>query len=370
MEIECLDALTEPQKAEWVAFLNGAKHQHPRQSPLFARSEQALGHRVVYVSARTQGKVTGVALVSLKPHPFLPKAWSTGYCLSGPVCDDKIEMAGFLRAIAGHPDFANVGCLNVTPFWTGDDAEQLDRVLDHHGWRVAEDEQFRLTGWVDVSGPPEEILGNFSKSARREVRRAERQGVRFSAAENIDQFRIFLKSMNRLRITRGLQPLNIPSYEAIFEDVLQQDELGTVILAWQKETFLGGLLVYRSRDVVHGRHFTTEPDNLRAAGNLRIAPALWLEAMSWAKGRGCRILDVEGYRKPMRGDSKYNIHKYKSEFNPSVVRRISERSMIMNWPMYLTGNARSLLKAMLKTLKRRSLKIRHLNPNRCWLTRR
>lgn len=359
LSLDCVENLAAAQISEWNAFLDVASHQHPRQSPLFAGSERALGRKVVHVAARAGGKLVAVALISLEPHPFLSGSWAKGYCLSGPVCDDEVEMATFLKALSGHPAFAGVGSLHITPFWTEDDAERLDRVLDQHGWRIAEEEQFRLTGWVDISGSQDDILGNFSKSARREVRRAERQGIEFYTAENPGQFSVFLESMNRLRAVRGLWPLDVPAFEVMFEDVLRHNDLGTVIMARQKENFLAGLLVYRSKDVVHGRHFTTEPDQLRAAGNLRIAPALWLEAMCWAKEKGCRYLDVEGYREPVPGDSKYNIHKYKSEFNPKVVRRISERSLVMNRRIYLSGNARSLLKGKLKQIKRAVMGKKH-----------
>lgn len=352
VKIECTEALSAEHYEEWVTFLNTAKRQHPRQSPLFANSEQKLGNRVIYASARRDDAIVGVALISFEPHPFLPGAWSRAHCLSGPVCDNVDEMAYFLEALCGRPELARVGSLNVTPFWTEEDAETLDAVLARTGWRVAEDGRFRQTGWVDISGTPEEIMKNFSKSARREVRRAERQGISIRAARTPDEFGTFLESMNRLRGQRGLQELDVHAYETTFEDVLLPSELGTVLLAWKHEVFLAGLLVYRSKDVVHGRHFTTEPDHLRAAGNLRIAPALWLEAMIWAKQKGCTILDVEGYRKPVPGEKKFNIHKYKSEFNPRVVRRISAREKIVNRHIYLTGNVRNLIRGQLKKIKR------------------
>ncbi|WP_298854417.1 GNAT family N-acetyltransferase [uncultured Ruegeria sp.] len=306
---------------------------------------------MIYALARREGVLVGVGLISLEPHPYLPGAWSRAHCLSGPVCDDATEMVAFLNGLCRQPELSRVGSLTVTPFWTEEEADTLDTALAHAGWRVAEESQFRETGWVDISVTSEEIMAAFSKSARREVRRAERQGVTFQSAQNPEEFRIFLESMNRLRVSRRLPELSLPAYEAMFEDILQQDEIGTAILAWQQETFLAGLLVYRSRDIVHGRHFTTEPDHLRAAGNLRIAPALWLEAMRWAKERGCGILDVEGYREPAPGEKKFNIHKYKSEFNPQVVRRISARERIVNRHVYLTGNIRSLIRGQLKKVK-------------------
>lgn len=349
--IECTETLTADRNAEWMTFLNAARHQHPRQSPLFTNSEQRLNRKVIYASMRRDGALVGVALISLEPHPYLPGAWARAHCLSGPVCDDASDMVAFLDGLCRQPGFSRVGSLTVTPFWTEEEADTLDAALSCAGWRVAEEDQFRETGWVDISVTSEEIMAAFSKSARREVRRAERQGVTFRRAQTPEEFRIFLESMNRLRVSRRLPELSLPAYEAMFEDVLRPDEIGTVIMAWQQEAFLAGLLVYRSRDIVHGRHFTTEPDHLRAAGNLRIAPALWLEAMRWAKGKGCGTLDVEGYHVPVSGEKKFNIHKYKSEFNPRVVRRISAREKIVNRHVYLTGNIRSLIRGQLKKVK-------------------
>ena len=351
--VDCSESLNTEQRADWDRFLKGAKHQHPRQSLVFARSEQASGRKVLYARAHCGGgALVAVGLLSLEPHPFLPGVWSKAYCLSGPVCDDAHNMAAFLKALCEHPELASVGSLNVTPFWTEQDAITMDGVLAGDGWRVSEEEQFRETGWVDISGTREEIMKSFSKSARREVRRAERQGVTFRIAETSEEFGIFLSSMNRLRATRGLEELDVATYETTFEDVLRPDDIGTVIMAWQEDAFLAGLLVYRSKDVVHGRHFTTEPEHLRAAGNLRIAPALWLEAMCWAQQKGCSILDVEGYSAPVAGDKKFNIHKYKSEFGPRSIRRISERQKIVNRYVFLTGNARDLLRGHLKKVKR------------------
>lgn len=350
--VECSEALDAEQCADWDVFLKAAKHQHPRQSTVFARSERASGRKVLYARAFSDGVLVAVGLLSLEPHPFLPGAWSKAYCLSGPICDDARHMASFLRGLCRHLKLASVGSLNVTPFWVEEDAAMIDTVLARDGWRVSEEEQFRETGWVDISSPRDEILKNFSKSARREVRRAERQGVSFRPAKTSDEFDIFLGSMNRLRVTRGLEELDVSTYKTTFKDVLCPDDIGTVIMAWQEDAFLAGLLVYRSKDVVHGRHFTTEPEQLRAAGNLRIAPALWLEAMCWAQQKGCSILDVEGYRTPVAGDKKFNIHKYKSEFGPRSVRRISEREKIVNRHVFLTGNARDLLRWHLKKVKR------------------
>jgi len=349
--VECLPGLDKAQLEQWSAFLASAAHQHPRQSPLFAVPEAALGRRPLYAVGRRNGEICAVALISLIPHPFLPGAWARGLCLSGPVCDDAATMAAFLEAVAADPRLSRVGVLHVTPYWLEAEAEALDAVLANAGWRVAEAERYRHTGWVDITRPPEQILAELSKSARREVRRAERQGIAFRTVDTPEEALVFINSLNRLRLSRGLSELALSAFMASHDVLYAKQEIGTIIGAWQEDVFLAGLLVYRSRDVAHGRHFTTEPEDLRRAGNLRIAPALWLEAMKWAKSKGCRTLDVEGYQEPVEGDKKFNIHKYKSEMNPRVVTRISERAKTLNATLHLTGNARQLARSGLRRLK-------------------
>lgn len=349
--VECLTVLEGAKLEAWERFVSEAEHQHPRQSTLFAGPEVALGHKPVYAMGSLGGNICAVALISLVPHPFLRNTWARGLCLSGPICDDAVTMVAFLDELIADAHMSRVGSLHITPYWMEAEAEVLDAVLADAGWRVAEEARFRHTGWVDITRPPEQILAELSKSARREVRRAERQGVLFQTVTDDKEASIFIDSLNRLRASRGLAALDKSAFMASWEALYASREIGVIIGAWRDDDYLAGLLVYRSRDVVHGRHFTTEPEALRNAGNLRIAPALWIEAMKWAQAKGCRILDVEGYEEPVAGDKKFNIHKYKSEMKPRVVTRISERAKTLNTALHVTGNARLMIRSGLKQLK-------------------
>ena len=347
MQIECLVSLDATQSQSWDDFLSRAARQHPRQSTRFAASEEAQGRKVLYAIGRDGGEIRALALISCLPHPFLPGRWKQAHCLSGPVCDDPDALVRFLDALARDPALSGVGGLHVTPFWTGEDARTLDRRLEDAGWAIGEQSRFRSTGWIDIARSGDEIMAAFSKSARREVRRAERQGVTFRPITAPDEAREFLASLNRLRESRGLAPMAPPAFDAAFRDVYAGGEMGVILGAWLEGAFIAGLLVYRSRDVVHGRHFTTETDALRAAGNLRISPALWLEGMNWGRDKGCRWLDVEGYEPPVAGSPRHNIYKYKSELGPEVVERISERVRVLSPTIHLTGNLRETLRKRL-----------------------
>lgn len=339
---------------DWRAFLARAARQHPRQDPRFAAAERADGRGVRFTIARdAAGRVTAVGLWSLRPHPFLPGAHADAQCLSGPVADDPDAMLGLLAALAGHPAFARIGRLRITPFWTGADAKRLTGLLAAAGWRRAEADAFRETGWVDLSPAPDEILARFSKSARREYRRAARQGVRIDRATTAEEAGIFLASLNRLRASRGLSPVAAPGFFAAFEAIHAGGDAGVLLIARHEGRFLAGLQLYRGAHVAHGRHFTTETDLLRGLSNLRIAPLLWHHGMIWARARGCRALDVEGWRADAtEADPRFGIYKYKSEFAPEPVLRIAEHALSCNALVGLTGNLKGDLRAAARRLRR------------------
>lgn len=349
MQIECHAELVGAKAAEWQDFLDGSPHQHPRQDLRFGSVERAAGLNILHVIGRVNGGVRAVGLFSLHPHPLLRSAHSEAFCLSGPVCDDAETLASFLQAAARDPAFSRVGRIRATPYWFGGDAERLHGALASRGWESSETWAARQTGWIDLRRAPDAILASFSKSARREFRRAERQGVVIRRVDALDDAMTFLESLNRLRRERGLALLARAPFIESFDAVYREGDAGAILGAWQGETFLGGLLLYRGRFTAHGRHFTTEPAALRTLANLRISPSLWLEGMIWAQSLGCENLDVEGYEAPSEASgNKYNIYKYKSELGPKLIQRIPESSFINNTLINLTGNYRKVIRSNLK----------------------
>lgn len=359
MQTECHTALSPDQAAEWQGFLAEAAHQHPRQDPRFAAVERGLGRDVVFAIGRREGRIRAVGLFSLRRHPFLPGAHAGAQCLSGPVAEQPADVVGFLDEVRQHPAFARVGSIRVTPFWTGDDIAGLEAALQAGNWQISDSAPRRQTGWVDVRRSDADMAAGFSKSARRELRRAERQGIVLRPVTDRDEAGAFLDSLNRLRAERHLPALNRQVFADNFAAIhggnagesAGTGDLGVLIGAFHEGRFLSGLLLYRGRNIAHGRHFTTEPAPLRALSNLRIAPLLWREGMIWARDQGCRALDVEGYRADLEpGDKMYNVYKYKAELAPEPVERIAEHGCTVAPLVHLTGNGKALLKARLKSL--------------------
>ena len=354
LDLVCLSDLSEAAALDWQDFLTNARHQHPRQDPRFASVARADGWEVCHVIGRDRvGKIRATGLFSMRRHPVLPGAFAEARCLSGPVCDDAAVMVTFLDGVLNLPAFARVGRVKVTPYWVQQEAGIMADALSAHGWKIAEADAFRQTGHVDITPPVSAIMESFSKSARREVRRAERQNITVRPVLDDAGALEFLDSLNRLRKARRIGAIARPGYMAAFQHMYKDGDLGIILGAYHGGVFVAGLQLYRGRFTAHGRQFTTETARLHALGNLRIAPLLWLKGMEWAQSKGCTALDVEGWRENVDPtEKKYNLYKYKSGFSPRAIQRISERSKVANRLVDVTGNLKNDLRTMVRDLLR------------------
>ncbi len=362
-EIECLDSLTASQEAEWQAFLAGARHQHPRQDPRFATVEQATGQKVIFAIGRRGGKICAVGLFTLTPSRFLPGHISVASALSGPVCDDGAGMVDFLRGLAQHKRFAKVAAIRITPYWLDEEADDLAGTLAAAGFRITDPEPHRDTGMIDLTQSEDDLRASFSRSARRKVRLIEKSDIEIRRVETAEGAATFFERLNTLVIARhNLTPVAPAEYETGFSQIYSDPSIGVIFCAYHDEVFLGGLLLYRSGTTAHARRYVADPAAAQAIGNLRVAPALWLDGLLWAKHEGCTHFDVEGFL-PVEDKShpNFNVYEYKREFKPAHVRRIAEHTLVLN-PLSHSVNA---MPGQVKTgLKRLFPQLRHLSPKR------
>lgn len=284
-------ALDPDDMARWTAFLSGHSASHPRQDIRFAPVMAATGLTPVDAMNVSSAGLRAVALIGLRPHGAWSGRWREALILSGPVGEDD-AILDLLDDLAGHPFFSRVGALRITPYRLDEKAEALDRRLAGAGWRPTEATPFRNTGLIELASPPESILSRFSKSARREVRRAERQGIEVRAVASEAEARLFFGSLARLARRRGLPVIGEDEWQSGWPEIHGDPTIGIILGAWKGDIFLGGLRIYRSTHTAHVRQFTTETKALKSLGNLRLAPLLWWSGMAWARAQGCQQFAV------------------------------------------------------------------------------
>jgi hypothetical protein len=357
LTVESHDILSPAVLAEWQAFVQMADHHHPHQDARFGDVVQAERSLVVYVTGRDRnGTLCAVGMFAIKPLPLLPGCGLYALCQDGPICDDANTLVRFLELAILLPVFAKVGRLRVAPCWIDSDAMALQSVLAANNWITEHSNGVWGSGWIDIRAPADEVLASLSKSARREIRRAERVGVSTRPLTHIDEAREFLRSLNGLRRSRGLKLISESGFDVAFRSFYRTGKEGVIIGAFHDNQFLAGLQIHRSNKLAHAMHFTVEPGRLHDLSNLRIAPLVWFQGMLWARAQGCTALDVEGWRAILpEADPHARIHKYKGEFAPRQVYRLAEHRKSVNLFIdttadagrYLNRNARSLLHRMM-----------------------
>jgi len=226
MQVECYKFLSAEHATEWQEFLSDADHQHPRQDLRFADIERAEGADILFAMGRQNEKLCAIGLFTLSPHKLLPKCHSSALCLSGPVCDHSEQLGDFMDSLVLHPMLKRVGQVKITPYWMANEGETLAKVLANRGWTLADPEPCRQTGWVDITPLPEQIFASFSKSARREVRRAGRQDIQLSTITDSGIALDFLDSLNRLRTNRGLPAIGKAGFLESFGSIYKTGDTG------------------------------------------------------------------------------------------------------------------------------------------------
>jgi lipid II:glycine glycyltransferase (peptidoglycan interpeptide bridge formation enzyme) len=344
MKIEVHRELSEGARLEWDRYFNQAPHQHPRQDPTFASLELANGNEPIYVIGRRNEKVCAIGVFSRKASSGPTKGHSFATSLSGPLSDDIDTLISFLSHLAKHPLFSNTGALKITPYWLGSEAKSLSRALQENGWKRSDSEPLRHTGLIDLNISEENLRSNLSRSARRKIKAVEqREIVIRKILDPAEAKKFFLKLDQFILSHHGLTPISENEQKEIFEKICCNPKLGALLGAFDRNTFLGGFLIYRSSRVAHAARYVADLDN----ANVRVAPSLWLEGMLWAKRQGCLTMDVEGYEDISDTEHpKFNIYEYKRQLRPVHVERVAEHVLPINAPIYfinhLTHKAKSI----------------------------
>lgn len=142
---------------------------------------------------------------------------------------------------------------------------KLDTVVDHP---AVDDPRFDsdvdgVVLEIDVDRPPVEMLPEFSQLARRQIRRAERSGIRYRLATDLDSMRAYHRlhlGVRRHRHRLLAQPFAM--FEAIHEHFAEQGR-GGVILGEHDGEVVGGCLLLVTDHAVHYKFSASHPDHRR-----------------------------------------------------------------------------------------------------------
>ena len=173
-----------------------------------------------------------------------------------------------------------------------------------------------ITHELNMNTDSEAVFSGFRESTRRNIRKAEKEGVRANVDSSHDAVKAFYRLNCATRKKHGLPPQPFRFFEAVFRQILSKDR-GMIVLAWYRESVIAAAVYFHFRDRVvfkygasDGRYQHLRPNNL----------VMWAAVRCYAQ-KGFRSLhlgrsdrDHEGLLQFKRGwgaeEATLNYYKY------------------------------------------------------------
>lgn len=336
--------LDEELKKRWYDFWIKCEHAHPQQHWLYGEIERSKGRIPVYVYGETNGELKCIGIFSIRPLLSGNKYSLQALCYRGPAFDDISILNEFLIDVKEYFKTLMVGNIVISPYWFTPEADEIVEILHNLGFKPTSLHSYLIvklrhitldilnkTSIIDLDRSEEELLDSFSKSTRREIRRAERSDIVVRSIKDSEETYEFYKHFRDMSIDRGL---NLPSkdeFKGTFENILKGGEFGVLLHAYHENAFLGGLWMLRGPTTAHTNRYVVSRQPLKELSNLRIGPFLWWQGFLWAKEMGCRYIDMEGsFEDVNESDPMYRVNKFKKGFNPTLSYRINDHQCTCN----------------------------------------
>ena len=356
MDIEVHAELDEALATEWDEFYNSVTHPHPRQSLPFTRLDQRHHAGICYAIGRIDGRIVSCGAFLLWRHRYFKSSYRAAHCMCGPLGDDPELILDFMEQLRGHSPFTSVGELCISPYWIEDEARSLTEMVGERGWRNYEQRgKYRKTGVIDLTLDHDQLLARYSKSARRFYRRAvEIMGVqsrRISARGDAERF---YEIMEANLGSRNISFMGREYFLDLFESVLKEGRLGTLLGSYLEGELIGGTMNFRSPIAGIGRYLVMDGELIKRHRNLRLSPLLLMNSFLWSRESGCIRFDLEGYDDPENSPkSLQKVNEYKSKVAPRAVVRFADHKKINRPLIHLTGNTRQVVKSTMRGLRGR-----------------
>jgi hypothetical protein len=297
-----------------------------------------MGRTPIFVSGEVDGSIVCIGIFSIRPLFWGGRFSLEAYCLRGPVFDNVELFKEFIQCVIARFKKLGIGSVRISPYWQFPEAEEVESVLAELGFLPYNRREGTRssTGYVDLTRSEDEILAAFSKQSRYHIRKAEKSALEIRPVTDMDEAILTFRCLSNMRTIRGLTPMSLSEFRALFQYVLRHKEQGVLLGAFWETEFLGGLWIIRDPCTTHIPCYAIEADTCkRLTGTLTIGYPLWWQAMKLAKEKRCHWFDVEGYSEAAEESSRvYQIYKFKGNFHPKPVKIISEHICVCNTVTY------------------------------------
>ncbi|HWZ82500.1 MAG TPA: peptidoglycan bridge formation glycyltransferase FemA/FemB family protein [Terriglobales bacterium] len=265
---------------EIAGFLDSQDSGHPFQFPQWS----APGNRFAVV--RQENRIRWFANCGLQfPLGTRLRGFRAMSVNRGPVCDDRFAWNTGINLLLRQGRADRLVYLDASPDWLQD---LTSKSLLTEEWRPSESKRVSLR--LDLQQTPDELLAQFRKNTRYEVRRAERAGIIVSPTNSEREVDAFLSLYSSLAGRKGFAADSPDHLRAIVRWLIAEPSRGALMLARDGATVAGGAVIVRSGKRCWYVWGASDKREHFSAGH-----AVQWQALLWAQSRGCTEYDFGGY---------------------------------------------------------------------------
>lgn len=328
MDYYLVERPTQEQVVALSAFVESSAHCHLHQHPGWVHvSGKTLPRQYLYFWGQQDGDIKVSALVR---HMRLPRfGWSMDTVERGPVCDDPALLIEATQRLAAMLRAVGSGSLMVNPYWTEPEAANIEADLGRLGFQVVvrDSAPHSHTLVIDLGQTEEEIFASFRKSTRRDLRRAEEQGVVVRPAQNERDVHEFWHLYQHSARLKGLEEMSRDFAMRLWHRFVANPRYGRLFLARHEGELISADLILRHGSRVEEMLGPSRTDILPDVPKNHLC--VW-ESIKWARAAGCAVFDLGGYAADAPpGSPLASVNSFKLGFSKTVVQLVREHRLIM-----------------------------------------
>lgn len=240
----------------------------------------------------------------------------------GPVCDSRSGLLKGLEALLNLLGAENTIRLRVNPYWEFPDGEALENGLDQLGFvpyqRLGDSHFETLT--IDLTKPTNELFKNLRKDTRWRIKQSEKMGVTVYQGQeekDVKDFYELLKTMSR---KKKMTISNYSFFLTLWEQVLKEHRLGTLVMASYNGRLLSGIILLRHGERAVYAWGASESESLDRISKNHLV--LW-KGILWSKEAGCSVFDMGGFAGTLNKNPQLeSIDAYKKGFGGQYCRLV------------------------------------------------
>lgn len=318
MHCRLSDNLTGDEAAELDAFLShcdAAAHMQRVIWPEIAAASRL--HRFRYLTCHEDGRILLAGIVRFTQ---LFPGYHLAALFRGPVFSEISHLDRCLPHV--HGLFKDTGAIAVlaNPMWADEGADRVSAVLASHRFRPisrVNDPMYRLTGYVDLSPPEDEIFASLKYRCRRHIRGAAKKGLVVRPARDAADVERFRSLLAEFKVYKDLDLDGWPDLVDQWRYVGAHG--GVFHLAEFESQLIGGHVAFGEGKRAALKTLASLPGLPQIPRSYNL---IW-EAIRDLKRQGFTELDLGGLdERTLYGDQASGREFFKLAFNPRIARLV------------------------------------------------